>query len=564
MIKKTALSFTPDDKAVYFLPLGGCGFFGANLSLYGHAGKWLMVDCGMGFADQNEMPGVELLLPDVTFVEKNAEHLVGLVVTHGHEDHIGAIEYLWGKFKCPIYTSIFTAELIRAKLDEYEWGKKVPIKVIDLGATLDLEPFHIQCIRMAHSIPEMQALAITVSGIGTVLHTGDWKLDPNPLVGHKTDEEALKALGDRGVLALIGDSTNAMVPGHSGSEGTVKTNLFELFSEFKGRIAVTCFASNVARVKSIAEAAKQSGRHVALIGRSLWKVEGIARELGYLKGVAHFLDDEEAVTLSKDKVVFVCTGSQGESRAALAKIANDSHPVAFLEEDDVVIFSSRTIPGNEKSIDAIKNRFWAAGVEVVTDRDAPIHVSGHPYRDELKQLIGWVRPEIVIPVHGEQMQLEKHAQLAIDCGIGKVLIPANGKVIRLAPGTVPEFVGEVQSGVLAIEGKRLVAVGHEAILMRKRIMSQGTVVVTVVVDLDGELVSDPRITAMGLLDEKDESDQSYIDNAVMIIRKKMESLSHADLVDDEALSEVIRVAARRYFETQFHRKPQTRVHLIRI
>ncbi len=564
MKNKQAKHFTPDEKAIYFLPLGGCGFFGANLSLYGHDGKWLMVDCGMGFADKNEMPGVEVLLPDPTFIEKNAQNLVGLVVTHGHEDHIGAIEYLWGKFRCPIYTSAFTAELIRVKLSEYDWGHKVPINVIDIGASLDLEPFHIQCIRMAHSIPEMQALAISVKGVGTVLHTGDWKLDPDPLVGHKTDEAALKQLGDKGVLALIGDSTNAMVPGHSGSEATVKTNLFELFSEFKGRIAVTCFASNVARVKSIAEAAKQNGRHVALVGRSLWKVEGIARELGYLKGVAHFLDDEEAVTLPRHKVVFICTGSQGEDRAALAKIANDSHPVVFLEETDVVVFSSRTIPGNEKAIDGIKNRLWGSGVEVLTDRDAPVHVSGHPYRDELKQLIGWIKPQMVIPVHGEQMQLDKHAQLALECGVSQVLIPANGKVIRISPDSAPEFAGEVQSGVLAIEGKRMVAVGHEAILMRKRIMSQGTVVVTVVVDMNGELVSEPKVTAMGLLDEKDEGDQGYIDNAVMAICRRMESMAKAELRDDETLSEAIRITTRKYFEAQFHRKPQTRVHLVRI
>ena len=560
----SAKTFKPDDKAVYFLPLGGCGFFGANLTLYGHAGRWLMVDCGMGFADENEMPGVDILLPDPSFIEKEVNSLIGMVVTHGHEDHIGAIEHFWPKFRCPIYTTKFTAELIRSKLTEYDWGTKVQIRVIEPGGEVDLDPFHVRFIRMAHSIPEMQALAITVDKVGTVLHTGDWKLDPEPLVGQKTDEKALRELGDKGVLALCGDSTNAMVPGHSGSEGTVKKHLFDLFSEFKGRIAISCFASNVARIRSIAEAAAHNGRRVALVGRSLWRIEEIARELGYLKGVAHFLDDEEAVTLPPEKVVLICTGSQGESRAALAKIAHDSHPVIYLEENDIVIFSSRAIPGNEKAIDAIKNRFWSLGMQVITDRDAPVHVSGHPYRDEIKQLLGWVKPRILIPVHGEQMQMEKHAQLAQECGVKQVLIPANGKVIRLSPDTKPEFVAEVPSGVLAIEGKRIVKVGHEAILMRRRIMSQGTVVVTLVVDSRGDMVADPKISAVGLLDEKDEADQSYIEGAIAAIGRRMDSLGKDDLADDETLSEEVRIAARRYFEEQFERKPQTRVHLVRI
>jgi ribonuclease J len=399
--------------------------------------------------------------------------------------------------------------------------------------------------------------------VGTVVHTGDWKIDPDPVEGNVTDEKALIALGEKGVLAVIGDSTNAMVPGHSGSERTVMNNLVDLFGEFKDKIAISCFATNVARLRSIYTAAEKNGRHVCLVGRSFWKTDDAARRSGYLKDIPPFLDEESSEEFSAEKLVYVCTGSQGETRAALSKISSDDHPWVRLRADDVIIFSSRAIPGNERAIDRIKNRFYASGVNVITDRDAPIHVSGHPYREELKQLYHWLKPAIVIPVHGEQMQMEKHADLARECGVGQAIIPANGKIIEIAKEGIASYVGEVTSGILAVEGGRILAVDHEAILTRKRMMSNGSAVVTVVIDDRGDLVADPRVTALGLLDENSELDAEYIQDVVKEIRNVVRNMPKNQR-DDSTISETVRVTARRFFNDRFNRKPQTRVHLIRI
>lgn len=550
------------DDAVYFVPLGGCGMFGANMSLYGHRGKWIMVDCGMGFADDT-MPGIDILLPDVTFAEQLGDDLLGIVLTHGHEDHIGAIEYFWQRLKKPLYATKFTVARVRRAVSEHPWGHQAKLHEVEIGGKIDLGPFSIRYISMAHSIPEANSLAITAGDVGTMLHTGDWKIDHDPVEGGLTDEKALTALGDQGVLALMGDSTNAMVPGHSGSEGTVQKNLIEVFSEFKSRIVISCFSTNVARMHSIEVAARQNGRRVCLVGRSLWNVDEAARQTGYLKDTPPFLTGAEAELLPLGKVVYVCTGSQGEPRAALSRISNDDHPDVHLDEGDVVIFSSRAIPGNDRAIDRIKNRFYAMGVNVITDRDAPIHVSGHPYRDELKQLYSWVRPKIAAPVHGEHMQMEKHAGLAEECGVPHVIIPVNGKVIELTKNGA-EFVGIVPAGILAVEGKRVVKIDHDAILTRRRIMFNGSVVVTVVVDDKGNLAADPKVTAMGLLDETSELDAEYIDDVVKEIKQRVKNLPADVRRDNQELSEAIRVTARRFFSERFDRKPQTRVHLVRI
>lgn len=555
-------NFQMKPDAVYFVPLGGCGFFGANMALYGHRGEWIMVDCGMGFADDT-MPGVDILLPDPAFAASLGEKLKGLIFTHGHEDHIGAIEHLWPRIKTPLYATAFTAERVRQDLTEQSWGQQAKLHVVDPAKTLTLGAFKIDFIPVAHSIPEAYALAITVGDVGTVLHTGDWKLDPDPVIGHVTDEAALQRLGDKGVLALVGDSTNAPVPGHSGSEKDVRENLSELFSEFDGAIVVSCFSTNVARVKSIYEAAKKNNRQLCLVGRSLWQVDDAARTCGYLKGVPPFLDGDVASGIPAENVVYVCTGSQGEPRAALSRIANDDHRQVRLAPGDVVIFSSRTIPGNEKAIDRIKNKLYAMGVDIITERDAPIHVSGHPYRDELKKMYEWVRPRFAIPVHGERLQMEKHGLLARDCGVENAIIPENGKVIEITQQDVRE-IGHVHSGVLAIEGKRIVATNHEAILARKRIMWNGSLVVTVVVDGDGKPLSPPQITALGLLDENSDLDAEYVRDVTAEIEEKLRNMPKADRQDDEQLSEVVRITARKFFAARFDRKPQTRVHLVRV
>lgn len=554
--------FKMNGDAIYFVPLGGCGIFGANMTLYGHKGKWIMADCGMGFADET-MPGIDILLPDPTFAQSLGEDLLGIVLTHAHEDHIGAITSLWPRLKAPLYATKFTAERIRQALSEVSWGNQPQLNEVPAKGVVHLGPFSIQYIRMAHSIPEANALAITVKDVGTILHTGDWKIDHDPVAGNVTDENELKAVGDAGLLAVVGDSTNAMVPGHSGSERTVQNNLIEIFGEFRTRIAISCFATNVARLQSIYEAARRSNRHVCLIGRSLWNIDEAARRSGYLKDVPPFLDDEQADTLPPGNVIYVCTGSQGEPRAALSRISNDDHPGLRLAEGDVVIFSSRAIPGNERAIDRIKNRFLAKGVSVITDRDAPVHVSGHPYREELKLIYGWLKPKIAIAVHGEHMQQEKHAALAKDCGVEQTVIPSNGQVFALSKSGAEE-VGKVKSGILAIEGRRIVAIDHEAILMRRRIMYNGSVVVTVVVDGDGRLIADPKVTAMGLLDDTGELDMEYMQDVVKEIALKIKNMPKNQRGDDEALSELVRVTARRFFNERFDRKPQTRVHLVRV
>lgn len=558
-----ALSFKMADDAIYFVPLGGCGIFGANMTLYGYKGEWIMIDCGMGFADDT-MPGVDVLLPDPGFAVALGDKLLGIVVTHGHEDHIGAIDDLWPRMRKPMYATKFTAERIRMAVSEQPWGTQAVLHEVPDGGSIRLGPFSIQYIRMAHSIPEANSLAITVEGVGTILHTGDWKIDPDPVEGYVTDEKTLREWGGKGVLAVVGDSTNAMVPGHSGSERVVQNNMIELFGEFKDKIALTCFSTNVARLRSIYQAAEANNRRVCLVGRSLWKTDEVARRTGYLRNVKPFMDEDEAGTLKDNQIVYVCTGSQGEPRSALSRISSGDHPRVGLRADDVIIFSSRTIPGNERAIDRIKNRFYADGVNVITDREAPVHVSGHPYREELKQLYSWTKPAIAIPVHGEQMQLEKHAALARECGVGQAIIPANGKVIEIAKEGIASYVGEVKTGVLAIEGGRIVPMDHEAILTRKRIMFNGSAVVTVVVDERGDLVAEPKITALGLLDENSELDAEYIRDAVKEIRNVVKNMPKSERQDDDVLSEAVRVAARRFFNDRFDRKPQTRVHLVRI
>ena len=548
--------------AVYFVPLGGCGIFGANMSLYGHNGQWIMVDCGMGFADDT-MPGVDILLPDPSFAVGLGDKLLAIVLTHGHEDHIGAIKSLWLRLKKPLYATRFTAERIRQHVGETSWGDQVPVHEVPLGGKIDIGPFSIRYITMAHSIPEANSLAITTKDAGTVLHTGDWKIDHHPVVGGMTDEAELTRVGEEGCLAVIGDSTNAMVPGHSGSEIDVQKNLTELFGEFKNRIAITCFSTNVARLCSVYRAAEKNGRKVCLIGRSLWAADDAARNSGYLKDVPPFLDIDAADFLKGENLVFVCTGSQGEPRAALARIANDDHPDLKLGDGDIIIFSSRDIPGNERAIDRIKNKFLFNGVQVIGHREAPVHVSGHPYREELKQLYKWVKPKVCIPVHGEQMQLEKHADLARECGVGQSLIPVNGMVVEISKGGARN-VGEVKSGILAIEGNRIVAIDHEAILTRKRMMFNGSAIVTIVVDKDGELLAAPRITALGLLDENSEADAQHLKEVALEISKKVANMPRDLRRSDNELSEAVRVAARRFFNDRFDRKPQTRVHLVRV
>ncbi|MEX2036557.1 MAG: ribonuclease J, partial [Xanthobacteraceae bacterium] len=440
-----------------FAPLGGVGEIGMNLSIYGLGDRrrrsWLVVDVGVSFASEENLPGIDLILPDIRYLVEERRNLAGIVLTHAHEDHYGALLDLWPKLKVPVYATPFTAALFAAKRLGERGAPDIPITQVPLGSRFQVGPFDIELISVAHSIPESNALILRTP-FGNVLHTGDWKLDLTPVIGPPTDEGKLKALGAEGCLALIGDSTNAVRDGRSPSESDVAKNLAALIASAPGRVAVTTFASHVARIRAVAEAARMAGREVVVVGRAMDRVSQVARETGYLDGIQDFHGIEVFGHLPRDKVVALCTGSQGEPRAALARIAADEHPEIALSKGDRVIFSSRPIPGNERAINRVINGLIDQGVEVITDRTHLVHVSGHPRRGELEDMIGWVRPRTLIPVHGEALHLAEHAALARRLGTN-VLLCRNGDLVKLAPGE-PAITDEVPAGRFYKDGALLI------------------------------------------------------------------------------------------------------------
>lgn len=553
-----AATGTPGDDEVLFLPLGGAGEIGMNLNLYGHAGKWLMVDCGITF-DDGTTPGIDVIMPDPAFIEEHLDNLIGLVLTHAHEDHLGALPYIWDRLECPVYATPFTAAVLRRKLAETEFGDRVPVKEIPMSGSVDLDPFNVKLITLTHSIPEPNALIISTPA-GDIMHTGDWKLDPDPLVGPSADEKALIEAGEKGVLAMICDSTNAMSPGKSGSEGDVRDALTDVVKAATGRVAVACFASNVARVESAAKAAEAAGRHPVLVGRSLHRMVEAAKSTGYLQDVPPFLPDDEASSLPRDKVLLICTGSQGEPRAALTRIARDDHPTVSLDEGDTVIFSSREIPGNEVGIGQLQNRLSERGVHIVTSRDADIHTSGHPNRDELAQMYQWIRPKIAIPVHGEYRHLSAHADLARSCQVPHVHPGRNGDVLSLTAKGV-SVADEVYTGRLAYDGNRLTAIDGAAIRERKRMIWNGCAVVSVVMD-GSNLASDAEVSAFGLFEEDEEGEM--LDLAAEAAEIAVERLNAKRRLDDDGVSETVRVAVRRCLQGLTGKRPPVTVHLHRV
>ena len=485
-----------------FLPLGGTGEIGMNLNLYRwhEAGteKWLAVDCGIGFGG-SELPEVDVMMADPSFIADRRDKLVGLVITHSHEDHIGAVAWLWPKLKCPVYATPFAAAVLRRKLGEAGLNNQVRLHVIPPGGSFDLLPFKLRFIRLAHSIPEAQALVIETPA-GIVLHTGDWKLDPTPLIGPPTDEAALAALGEKGVLAIVCDSTNAMVEGHSGSEQDVRASLSALVRDLDGRVAVTCFASNVARMESIALAAQDAGRSVALVGRSLRNMDAAARECGYLKSLPPFLTEDDIDDVPDDNLLILVTGSQGEDRSALSRIARDDHPRVALGEGDTVIFSSRMIPGNERAIGTVQDNLVRRGVRLMTDDDHLVHVSGHPARDELRRIYRLVKPRYAVPVHGEWRHLSAHAELAREAGAEPFLLE-DGDIITLFPGR-PAITDSAPVGRLVVDGTRLVPLKGEVMSARRRMLFNGIVVASLAVDQAGNVRGQPKVSAPGLLDPR--------------------------------------------------------------
>jgi ribonuclease J len=548
-----------DPESLVFLPLGGAGEIGMNLSLYGFRGRWLMVDMGVAFADE-AAPGVDLLVPDIAFIEERRARLDGIVITHAHEDHIGAVPLLWSRLRCPIYATPFTSALLRRKLAETVDLDDVPLRPVRPDNPFKVGPFQIEYVRMTHSIPEAHVLAIRTA-LGTVAHATDWKLDPAPIVGPVSDEAGLERVGDEGILAVMCDSTNVFVPGSSGSEADLRDSLIELIGKCRNRVALACFASNVARLHTIAVAAQRTGRRAALVGRALWRVYEAARETGYLDDVPPFLTEYDIGFLPRDQVVMCVTGSQGEPRSALARIAAGDHPQVDLEPEDTVVFSSRVIPGNEKAIGRVQNDLSRRGIHIVTENDHFVHVSGHPARAELARMYQWLRPRALVPIHGEARHLYEHVSFARECGIAHALVAENGSIVRLAPGE-PEVVDRVRSGRLAFDGSRLVPMDGAALKARRRMRVTGVAIASVVLDGKGRLLAAPKLSVPGVIEG--DIDDSLQTDVVEAIEAAVEGLSKADLRDDAAVAEAARLALRRAIQDATGKKPLTEVQVVRL
>ena len=549
---------TVPDKGLFFVPLGGAGEIGINFGLYSCDGQWIAVDCGVGFAG-DRLPGVEMVLPDPTFAEQIAKNLKALIITHAHEDHIGAVGHFWPLLRCPVYATPFATEMLETRLDEAGILGRVSLETVEAGDELDLAPFDIELIPVNHSVPEAVSLLIRTK-YGNVFHTGDWRFDDTPVVGKPANYARFKELGKENVLAMVADSTNVFVENDILSENDVKDSLTTLFSRYSGkRLVVTCFASNVGRIESIAEAAEKNGRTVCLLGRSLWRVEGAGRACGYFRGINVFLTDEEAQDLPPSKVLYLCTGCQGEPKAALSNLSYGVYRSLQLNKGDVVIFSSRVIPGNEQAIANIKNRFIAKGIEVVTDKDALTHVSGHANRNDMKRMYGFVRPKIAVPVHGEAAHLFEHAKLADECGISQTVIPKDGDVISFGADKA-EVIGSVQSGLMVMDGRKIIPVNADVLKKRRRMLEDGTVVATVVLDKKNAVVGSVQISATGLIDAQS-PEMSVLDEG---LKAALSSLTPARLKDDGSVADAVKAAIRKTVMENHGRRPMVDVHLVRV
>jgi ribonuclease J len=552
------------NQQLVFAPLGGVGEIGMNLSIYGlgdeRRRQWLAVDVGVSFAAEEHLPGIDLIFPDVRYLVEERKNLAGIVITHAHEDHFGALIDLWPRLKVPVYATPFTAALLEAKRAGEPGAPEIPVTVVPLGGRFTVGPFDVELVSMAHSIPESNALIIRTP-LGNVLHTGDWKIDPTPVLGPPTDEAKLRALGQEGCLALIGDSTNAVRDGRSPSEADVATTIAELIRTAKGRVAVTTFASNVARLRAVADAARAAGREVVVVGRAMDRVVQVARETGYLDGVQPFRSAETYGYLPPDKVVALCTGSQGEPRAALARIAEDQHPDVTLSKGDRVIFSARSIPGNEKAIGRVLNGLIDQGIEVITDRTHLVHVSGHPRRAEVEELIGWVRAKIVVPVHGEALHLHEHAGIARRLGVPTVIECRNGDLVELAPR--PGIVDEVPAGRTYKDGNIMIEADARTIADRRRLSFVGAVSVALAIDENGALAADPELDLIGIPERG--GDGALMSNVAFdAVVDTMESLPRARRRDPDSVAEAVRGAVRGAIASHWGKKPMCHVHVLSV
>lgn len=549
-----------DFKQLIFLPLGGSGEIGMNLNLYSYDNQWIMVDCGISFADEY-LPGVDIIMPDVEFVDGIKDDLLALVLTHAHEDHIGAVVHLWPRFQCPIYVTPFSAIILRSKLAEAGLLDQVEIREIKLGGRFELGDFDIEYVSLTHSIPESNALNIKTP-LGTIFHTGDWKFDPNPLVGQTSNQKRMKEIGDDGVLAIVCDSTNVFNKKSSGSEMDVRKSMEELLKDKSGAIFCATFSSNVARVATLGHLATATERHLCLIGRSLKRNISAAQQCGYLKGFPRILDEKEASHLPRHKLLYIGTGCQGEARAALMRIVQDNSKHVHLTKGDTVVFSSKIIPGNELTIARLHNLLIDKGAEIITEKDAFVHVSGHPGQEELKEMYALIKPELVVPTHGERRHLVKQAQYARELGYKKTIVPKNGLAIRLAPGPA-EVVHEVPVGRLALDGRLIIPQGDMAIVERRRMLFHGALIVHVTMNKRGKLLAPLEITCLGLPDNRSDKLEKYIEDK---IHEALELAEKKHVTDDDVLKEIIRAAARKAAKgyTGKEAGPVTKVNLTRI
>lgn len=553
------------DDALVFLPLGGVGEIGMNLALYGYgppdSRQWIMVDCGVTFAAEEHMPGVDLVFPDIGFVEEERSNLLGIILTHAHEDHYGALPDLWPRIGAPVYATPFTASMLEAKIAGERGREPVRVKEVELGSSFSLGPFDIELVTVAHSIPEPNALAIKTP-LGTVVHTGDWKLDPEPLIGEPTDQTRFEEIGAAGCRAIICDSTNVLRDGTSPSEGDVARGISQVIADSPGRVAVTCFASNLARIQAIADAAADTDRDIVVVGRAMHRVISVGRMLGLLNERARFVDESAFGYLPPDKAVLLCTGSQGEPRAALTRIAFDRHQSISFSPGDRLIYSARVIPGNDREVGSVLNALIDKGVEVITDRDALVHVSGHPRRGELAQMYDWLKPEVAIPVHGEAVHLHAHARFARQAGVQEVVEARNGDMIRLAPGPASK-IDETRSGRLIKDGQLILPEHDGAVRERRKLAQVGLVTVAFAIDGVGDLMGEIEAEIDGIPALDDEG-TAMIDIVLDAAEVVLGGLPRKRRMSADKQRDIVQRAVRAAVAEVWGKKPIVHVHVVEI
>ena len=546
-----------------FCPLGGSGEIGMNMNLFAYGKpeqhKWIMVDIGVTFADDT-LPGIDLIYPDPGFIVDKKDDLLGIVLTHAHEDHIGAIAHLWPKLKCKIYATPFTAILIQEKFKEKHIDITNYLKIVDLNGTINLDPFKIEYITLTHSILEPNGLRIETPA-GTILHTGDWKVDPNPLIGGKINSDRLKQIGKEGVLAMICDSTNVFSAGRSGSELDVRKSMLKIMSRLQNRIIVTSFASNVARMETVFYCAEKTGRQISLVGRSMHRIFKAARKCGYLKNVIEPIDPRDAKKISRKKIVYLCTGSQGEPMGAMMRISSYIHPDVFIEKNDAVIFSSKIIPGNEKKLYKLHNQLVKDEIEVISEENEFVHVSGHPNREDLKDMYNWVKPKCVIPVHGEHRHMIEHINFAKEMQVQFPVQVENGDIVKLHPGKEPIVYDKAPSGRLYLDGSVSVEEDAQSIKDRKNLSSNGYIEVTIVLTPKGSIHQKPLLTFRGLpIQETDE----FIYGLEEEIEKNIQTFSLNNKKQEHNLIDSLKIICRKYSKEKTGKKPFTNINLVRI